>query len=105
MLVADPEPVTIHPILDTFAGCSASAKEAADSRVLAIRQIIIFVFIVSALRLSNHLIRPRQNVGWNYQADLIRGLEVDVKFELGWLLDWEIGGCSPFQNLVDEGSG
>jgi hypothetical protein len=29
------------------------------------------------------------------------GLEIDDKFELGWLLDWKIAGFGPAQNLVD----
>jgi hypothetical protein len=38
----------------------------------------------------------------NGQADLFGCLEIDHQFELGWLLDREIGGLSAFENLVHQ---
>ena len=35
----------------------------------------------------NDTVRPRQHVGRNRQADLLRGFEIDYKFKLYWLLD------------------
>ena len=35
----------------------------------------------------DHLVRPRQYVGWNGQADLFRRYEVDRQFELPGLFD------------------
>src|SRR5262249_10637494 len=85
--VADPEPVTIQPILDIFFGCWASAKKALDSRTAATREIIIFVFIISASRLTNHLVRSCQHIRWDCQADLLGCFQIDHEFELHWLFN------------------
>src|SRR5262249_28620211 len=50
--------------------------------------------------LFDHLIRPRQHIRRNCQADLLRGLEIDDQLELLRLLDREISGLCAFQNLV-----
>jgi hypothetical protein len=70
----------------TFPGCCASASETADSRAAANRQIVILVFIVPALRLSNHLIRSRQHVRRNCEADLLGGFKIDDELKFGRLL-------------------
>src|SRR5262245_39751996 len=84
----------------TFPVCWASAKEAVDNRAAANRQIIIFVFIVSASPLSNHLIRSCQDVRWDSQPDLFRRLQVDDELEFFRLLDREIGGLRAFEDFV-----
>src|SRR5262249_62018864 len=88
-----------YPIRGIFFGCCASAKEALDSRVAAKRQIIIFMFIVSASRLSNHPIRPCQHIRRNRQADLLGGFQIDDELELLRLLHPEIGGASRLLKL------
>src|SRR5262249_40039600 len=51
-------------------------------------------------RSPNYSIRPRQHVGWNRQADLLGGFEVDDQLKLRWLLDREIGGLGTFRDFV-----
>ena len=51
-------------------------------------------------RLLDHLIRPRQHVRRNRQADLFRGLQIDDELELRRLLHRQIGGLGAFQNFV-----
>jgi hypothetical protein len=41
--------------------------------------------------LLDHLVRPRQHIRRNRQADLLDGLEIDDKFELRSLLDGQVG--------------
>src|SRR5262245_57441408 len=52
----------------------------------------------------NHLIRPRQHVRRNREADLLGGFKVDNEFKLHWPLHGKVGGLSPFQDLVYIGS-
>ena len=40
----------------------------------------------------DHLIRPRQHILWNCQADLLGCLEIDYQFELHRLLHRQLGG-------------
>src|SRR5262249_10900565 len=89
-----------NPIRGTFLACCASTKEPVDNRAAATRQMINFVFIVSASRLSNHLIRSCQHVRRNRQTDLLGGFEVDDELELRRLLHREISRLGAFQNLV-----
>jgi hypothetical protein len=53
----------------------------------------------------DHSIRPRQHVGRNREADLLRGLEIDDELELDWLFHRQLSGLSAFQNLVHVRSG
>ena len=53
----------------------------------------------------DHLIRPRQHVGWNRQADLLGGFEIDHELELRRLLHRQIGRFGTLQNLVHIRSG
>ena len=48
----------------------------------------------------DYLIRPRQHVGRNRQADLIRCFQIYHKLELGRLLDRQIGGLASLQDSV-----
>src|SRR5215475_13917654 len=54
----------------------------------------------SAPRLRDHLVRASQDGLWNRQPDRLGRLEVDDKFELGGLLDRQIGGIRPLEDLV-----
>src|SRR5690242_14623127 len=57
--------------------------------------------ILLPLRLSSdHPIRPRQHIGWNYEADLLGGFEIDYQLELSRLLDGKISGLGAFDNFV-----
>src|SRR5262249_22363045 len=89
-----------YPIRETFAGCCASAKEALDSRTAATRQTIIFVFIVSALLLPNHLVRSRQHVGRNRQADLLGRLQVDDELKPHRLLNRQVARRCASENFI-----
>ena len=51
-------------------------------------------------RIFDHLIRTRQHVRRNGQANLLGGFQVDDKFELLRLFDPQIGGLCAFQNLL-----
>ena len=46
--------------------------------------------------LLNHLIRPRQHIRRNRQADLLGGLEIDEELKLRRLLDGNVGGLGAF---------
>src|SRR5262249_5183316 len=85
------------PMQVIFPVCCARAKEALNSRAAATRQVIIFVFIVSAARLSDHLVRPCKHVGWNRHADLFGGLKVDDEVKLRRLFDRNIGWFGSLQ--------
>ena len=61
--------------------------------------------LLTAHLLFNHLIRPRQHIRRNRQADLLRGFQIDDQLELCRLLDGQIGGLGAFQNLVHIRSG
>jgi len=54
-------------------------------------------------RSSNHPIRPRQNIRWNCQANLLGCLQIDHQLELRWLLHREIGWFYAFENLIHVG--
>src|SRR4029077_944473 len=51
--------------------------------------------------LFDHLIRSRQHVRWNRQADLLGGFQIDDELELRRLLDRQIFRLGAFQDLVD----
>src|SRR6266511_644386 len=48
----------------------------------------------------NHLIRSRQQVRRNRQADLLRRFQIDDELELLRLLHGKVGGPGAFQNLL-----
>ena len=54
---------------------------------------------------SDHLIRSGQHIWWNRETDLFRCLEIDYKLKLRRLLDRQIGGLGPFEDLVHIRSG
>ena len=43
------------------------------------------------MALFDHLIRPQQERGRDREAEGLSGLEIDDEFELGGLLDGEVG--------------
>src|SRR5262245_40144215 len=49
--------------------------------------------------LFDDLIRPRQERGRDREAEGLGGLEVDDEFELGGLLDGEVGGLRAFEDF------
>ena len=51
------------------------------------------------------LVRSRQDVGRNRQADLLGGFEIDHQLELRRLLDGKVGGLGAFQDFVDVSCG
>src|SRR5262249_11063791 len=96
---------TRYPIRGTFVGCWASAKETVDNRVAAKRQTINFVFIVSASRLSNHLVCSRQDVGWNRQANLFCRFKIDRHLKLHRCFHGQVRRLRPLENLIHVGRG
>ena len=60
---------------------------------------------IENLKLLDDLIRPRQHIRRNRQADLLGCFQVDDQLELRRLLHGKIGGLGAFQNLVHVGSG
>jgi PAS domain-containing protein len=52
--------------------------------------------------LLDHLIGPLQERRRDRQAEGFGGFEVDDQFDLGRLLDWQVGGFGALQDLVDE---
>jgi hypothetical protein len=51
--------------------------------------------------LFDHLVGDCDQRRWHSEAERLRGLEVDDKFEPGHLLDRNVGRLRPTQNLVD----
>ena len=49
----------------------------------------------------DHFIRPRQHIGWNRQADLLRRLKVDDQLELRRLLHGQVRRLGTFQDKLD----
>ena len=50
--------------------------------------------------LFDHPIRPRQHLLRNRQTDLLRRLEINYHFKLGWLLHRKVGWFDAFQDFV-----
>ena len=55
--------------------------------------------------LLDHLVGPREHIGRNRQADLLRRFEIYHQLKLRGLLDRQIGRRGSCQNLVDVSSG
>src|SRR5260370_25134675 len=55
----------------------------------------------ASVPLLDHLIRPLQERRRDRQAEGLGGLEVDDQLELGGLLDREVGGSGPLEDLVN----
>src|SRR5216684_2341375 len=59
----------------------------------------------TSLRLAHsldHLVGAGEQHVWNGDSQRLRCREVDYQLELGWLLDRDIAGLRPAQNLVDQ---
>src|SRR5262245_18665437 len=50
--------------------------------------------------LFDHLVGQHEEVVWHFDPERPRGGEIDDEMEFGRLLDWEIAGLGPAQNLV-----
>jgi hypothetical protein len=50
--------------------------------------------------LPNHLVRPRQHIRRNRQAELLGGLEIDHQLELDRLLDGKIGWLGSLRDFM-----
>src|SRR4029077_11103943 len=53
----------------------------------------------------DHLVRSRQDAGWNRQAKLLSGFQIDDQFELSRLLDRKVGRFPSLEDLVNVGGG
>jgi hypothetical protein len=51
----------------------------------------------------DHLVRPRQHIRRNREADLFSRLEIDHQLELPRLLNGQIGRFPSFQDLIHIG--
>jgi hypothetical protein len=72
---------------------------------IRISPVALLPYTLLLTALSDHLIRPHQHIGWNGEADLLGGFQVDHELKLHRLLHRQVVGRSAFQNLVDVGSG
>jgi hypothetical protein len=52
----------------------------------------------------DHLVGASEERGRHGQAQRLGGLEIDYQLELGWLLDGQVRGLSPFDDLVNVAS-
>src|SRR5262245_17273272 len=50
--------------------------------------------------LFDHLVGQHEEVVWHFDPERPRSGEIDDEVEFGRLLDWEIAGLGPAQNLV-----
>jgi hypothetical protein len=72
------------------------------------RDFFLHVFFSVTMPLSldtrhfslDNLIRSRQHVGWNRQADLLGRLEIDHQLKLRGLLHWQIARLGSFENFI-----
>src|SRR5262245_26809644 len=62
---------------------------------------IVLASFASHLFSFDYLLRSRQHVGWDRQAQLLGGLEINREFNILDRLDLEIFGMSPAQNFLD----
>ena len=57
------------------------------------QQLDLISFLPSSL---DYLVRPREHVGRNRQADLLGRFEIDDELDLHRLLDWQVSRLSAF---------
>jgi hypothetical protein len=50
----------------------------------------------------DHLVGAGEHRGRNFEAEGLRGRQIDDEIKLGRLLDWQVGRLCPAQNLVDK---
>src|SRR5438034_5901069 len=53
----------------------------------------------------NNVFGPQEQRLWDRHPQRLCGLQVDGQLELRRLLDWQLSGLCPFENLVDVGRG
>src|SRR5262249_50540269 len=101
---AIPEAVLLSrkPMRKIFPVCCADAgTQSAESTAAKLKARSCF-FICAISRLTNNFGRPRQQVGWYRQTDLLCRLEIDHKLEFRRLLHRQIGRLGSLQALVHE---
>src|SRR5262249_7736790 len=98
--------------------CCASADEQSAKSIALSARTVIFLFMCffsasstchstldTCLFSLDHLIRTRQHVGGNRQADLLRSLQIDDELKFDRLLHVEICGLGAFQTFIQLRSG
>src|SRR5690348_13221696 len=53
----------------------------------------------------DYLVGACKQGGWHFEAERLGNLEVDDQFELGGLLDRQVGGLYALEDLIDEAGG
>ena len=48
-----------------------------------------------------HSVRSRQDIGWNREANLLGGLQINHQLEFRWLLDRNVRGARPFKDFLN----
>ena len=48
----------------------------------------------------DYSVRSREHIGWNREADLLGGFEINDEFKLSWLLDGKVGGLCTFEDFI-----
>jgi len=92
----------LSPSMATFA--SIVTKEtwsfSRESRRNPQSKILLCLLALSPVALClfsfNHLVRPRQHIGRNRQADLLGRLQIDDELELLGLFHGQVGGLGAF---------
>src|SRR5215469_13483488 len=56
---------------------------------------------VRGCRLLDHLVGEREQRRWDFEAERLGGRQIDDEIELGRLLDRDVPGLRPVQNLVN----
>ena len=108
------EEIARYPIRGTFFASWADAeRQSPKSMRLRVRAVIFFFICFSLPRSTchstpdprpfslDHLVRSRQHVGRNREADLLCSLEIDHQLKLCRLLDGQIGGFCAFEDFVN----
>src|SRR5262249_6748576 len=103
-------PLSRKPMRKIFPACCAPADmQGAKSMALSARTVIFLFMFFPVLSLDtpysplfslDHLIRPREKVGRNRQADLFRCLEINDEFKFRCLLHRQVSRFGTFQDLV-----
>src|SRR5262245_33793379 len=77
-----------------------SSRRAHHRLVLILLLYPLSLVVRVVTKSPNHLVRPRQHVGRNGQADLLGRFEIDDELELHWLLDRKIGWLGTLQDFI-----
>src|SRR6266576_6739399 len=75
-----------YPIRGTFFGCCAWAELQSTKIIALSARTVIFFFMSFAVSnvepLPDDFVRPRQHIRRNFQADLLRGFQIDDELKL-----------------------